>query len=46
MQTEYCTCRLMVWPLQEEKLGKQEITEINKDMTLGPMDSFKKKMGW
>lgn len=33
-------------PLQEEKLGKQEVTEIEKDMTLGPMDAFKKKMGW
>lgn len=30
----------------EEKLGKQEVTEIEKDMTLGPMDAFKKKMGW
>ncbi|CAM9567050.1 unnamed protein product [Ascophyllum nodosum] len=30
----------------EEKLGKQEVTEINKDMTLGPMDTIKKKMGW
>lgn len=33
-------------PLQEEKMGKQEVTEIEKDMTLGPMDAFKKKMGW
>ena len=36
----------MTWRSQEEKLGKQEVTEINKDMTLGPMDTIKKKMGW
>lgn len=31
---------------QEEKLGKQEVTEITKDMTMGPLDAFKKKMGF
>ncbi|CAM9859316.1 unnamed protein product [Pylaiella littoralis] len=30
----------------EAKLGKQEITEITKDMTMGPLDAFKKKMGF
>lgn len=32
--------------LQEEKMGKQKVTEIEKDMTLGPLDAMKKKMGW
>lgn len=31
---------------QEDKLGKQEVTEITKDMTMGPLDAFKKKMGF
>eukprot|EP00752_Nemacystus_decipiens_P013914 g12351.t1 len=30
----------------EEKLGKQEVTEITKDMTMGPLDALKKKMGF
>ncbi|CAM9291992.1 unnamed protein product [Ectocarpus sp. 6 AP-2014] len=30
----------------EAKMGKQEVTEITKDMTLGPLDAFKKKMGF
>eukprot|EP00903_Cladosiphon_okamuranus_P018144 g16696.t1 len=30
----------------EDKLGKQEVTEITKDMTMGPLDAFKKKMGF
>ncbi|CAN0012607.1 unnamed protein product [Scytosiphon promiscuus] len=30
----------------EAKMGKQEVTEINKDMTMGPLDAFKKKLGF